>query len=110
MALLKHNLDSDSIKDAELTKYVVVTGGFDYVTIDAEETSYLEDVRKASANAGLNIKHLEVTASPKLAKALGVSVVPSLVLIEDGEVSGTLVGACSTEQAEAFLVSGVSPL
>ncbi len=110
MAILKYRKDTDNPTDLLSNKFVVVTGGWDFITILASEEDFLSDVTTASAAAGVSVFHVETQTTPRTAKALGVTVVPALLFIKGGEVSGSLVGVAGVEQLVAFLKTGVSPL
>lgn len=110
MAILKYRKDTDNPTDLLANKFVVVTGGWDFITILASEEDFLSDVETAAAKTGKTVFHLETQSTPRTTAALGVSVVPALLFFEDGKLSGSLVGVASVEQLTAFFKTGVSPL
>lgn len=85
---------------------VLMVGGWDYVSISAEEEDYIATVQSVVPD----VLVIKVDSNPQKAKALGVNVVPSLVRTHKGEVLSTLVGVCSKEQIESFIGTGVSPI
>lgn len=108
MAFIPIQEDKEKVTQITNEGFLLVTGGFDYVTVDGLEQSYIADVEEASSS--IMVFHVEASTCPRLTQSLGCNAVPTIYHISGGEVIGSMTGVMGAEQVRAYLTTGVSPV